>query len=64
VIAKGLDVVPIPGTTSISRLEENVGAFSVSLNESEISEIESLVPEAVGERYPEAMKSSLFNHRL
>jgi aryl-alcohol dehydrogenase-like predicted oxidoreductase len=51
-LAQGPDVVPIPGTKSRTRLEENLGAADVTLTEAELSELELPVS---GERYPEAM---------
>lgn len=47
------DVVPIPGTSSIERLEENAGAAEVRLTREELEEIERVSPKgsAVGERY-------------
>lgn len=54
VMAKGDDIIPIPGTKKISRLEENIGALNVVLSQEDIVAIESAVPpEAVaGDRYP------------
>lgn len=51
-LAQGEQVVPIPGTKSRKRLEENLGAADVALTEAELSELE--VP-VTGDRYPEAM---------
>ena len=47
------DVVPIPGTSSVERLEENAGAAEVRLTREELEEIERVSPKgsAVGERY-------------
>ncbi len=61
VLAKGDDIIPIPGTKKVSRLEENVGALSISLSADEITAIERAVPpEAVaGARYPETSASTL-----
>ncbi|MGX7347145.1 aldo/keto reductase [Acetobacter pasteurianus] len=47
-------IVPIPGTTKINRLEENIGATSVTLSEEELLKMDmalSRIP-VVGERYP------------
>lgn len=58
-LAQGDDVVPIPGTKKISRLEENAGAASVHLTPQELSEIDQAFPPgaAAGPRYvEEAMK--------
>jgi Predicted oxidoreductases (related to aryl-alcohol dehydrogenases) len=44
--------VPIPGTKSRTRLEENLAAVDVQLTEAELAELELPVS---GERYPEGM---------
>lgn len=51
-------IVPIPGTTKLSRLEENIGAAAVELTSQDLSEIESAASEITvqGERYPESME--------
>nr|WP_162450455.1 aldo/keto reductase [Phytoactinopolyspora mesophila] len=49
VLAQGEDVVPIPGTKRRRYLEENVAAVDVKLDESELRELEAVVPQ--GERY-------------
>jgi aryl-alcohol dehydrogenase-like predicted oxidoreductase len=59
VLAQGEDIVPIPGTKRRSRLEENVGAVDVALGDDELREIADALPEAVGERYPEAMMQTV-----
>ncbi|KAH6639134.1 NADP-dependent oxidoreductase domain-containing protein [Boeremia exigua] len=55
-MAQGEDIFPIPGTTKVERLKENLGAFNVSLSEQEEKEIRGMVEAADvgGERYPEA----------
>ncbi len=47
--------MPIPGTTKIERLKENVGAASVELTPSDLREIESAASKITieGARYPE-----------
>jgi aryl-alcohol dehydrogenase-like predicted oxidoreductase len=47
-------IAPIPGTTKLHRLEENVGAASVELGASELAEIETALQQIriVGDRYP------------
>jgi aryl-alcohol dehydrogenase-like predicted oxidoreductase len=47
-------VVPIPGTTKAGRLDENVGAFGVSLSADDLATIDAVMPPAAGTRYPEA----------
>lgn len=51
-------IVPIPGTTKLSRLDENLGAVSVELTLEDLREIESAASkiEIQGERYPEALE--------
>jgi aryl-alcohol dehydrogenase-like predicted oxidoreductase len=48
-------IVPIPGTTKLDRLEENIGAESVSFTSDELKEIETAASEIKprGERYSE-----------
>jgi aryl-alcohol dehydrogenase-like predicted oxidoreductase len=48
-------IVPIPGTTKITRLEENIGAAKVVLSSQDLSEIEAAVSkiEVQGHRYSE-----------
>ena len=56
-LAKGDDVVPIPGTKRRTYLEENIAAAHITLDPAEVEELDTLfTPEAVsGERYPEDM---------
>ncbi len=51
-------IVPIPGTTKLSRLEENLGAAALELTTDDLSEIDSAASkiEIQGERYPEALE--------
>ena len=51
-------IVPIPGTTKLSRLEENIGAASVTLTSEELKEINTALEKikVVGERYPEELE--------
>lgn len=55
-LARGRDVVPIPGTKRRKYLEENVGSLDVELTEEDLRRIEEAAPAgaAAGERYPEA----------
>jgi aryl-alcohol dehydrogenase-like predicted oxidoreductase len=47
-------IVPIPGTTKLHRLKENVGAASVELTEEDLRQIEAAVSQikVQGDRYP------------
>ena len=51
-------IVPIPGTTKLHRLEENLGATDVELSAKDLKEIESAFStiEVQGERYPESLQ--------
>ncbi|MBA3318419.1 MAG: aldo/keto reductase [Gemmatimonadales bacterium] len=51
------DVIPIPGTSSVSRLEENAGAAEVRLTVEDLDRIERIAPKgaAAGARYDPAM---------
>jgi aryl-alcohol dehydrogenase-like predicted oxidoreductase len=59
-LAKGEDVVPIPGTKRVSYLEENVAAADLSLGADVVAELDAL-GEAAGARYPEAMMGAVGN---
>ncbi|KAG6519361.1 probable aldo-keto reductase 2 [Zingiber officinale] len=52
---QGSDVCPIPGTTKIENLKQNIGALSVKLTPEEMAELESYASVDVvkGDRYPE-----------
>ena len=52
-------IVPIPGTTKLHRLQENLGAAAVELTASDLAEIESAVSgiEVQGARYPAELAS-------
>jgi aryl-alcohol dehydrogenase-like predicted oxidoreductase len=51
-------IVPIPGTTKLGRLEENIGALSIELTSDDLREIESAASKikVQGERYPEQLQ--------
>jgi aryl-alcohol dehydrogenase-like predicted oxidoreductase len=55
-LAQGPEVVAIPGTKRLDRLQENLGALSVSLTPADVARIGEAVPKgaAAGPRYPEA----------
>ena len=63
VMAKGEDIVPIPGTKSPRRLEENAAAAEIELSAEDIEELDSAIsPEAVrGTRYTDEMMGLLNN---
>jgi aryl-alcohol dehydrogenase-like predicted oxidoreductase len=51
-------IVPIPGTTKLSRLEENVGGASIELTADDLREIDEAAAKipVEGDRYPEAIE--------
>jgi len=51
-------IVPIPGTTKLARLEENLGAVNIHLTPDDLREIETAASKikVQGERYPEALQ--------
>jgi len=53
VLAQGEDVVPIPGTTRVKNLEENVAALDVELTDEDLRDLEAVFPKgaAAGDRY-------------
>jgi aryl-alcohol dehydrogenase-like predicted oxidoreductase len=53
-------VVPIPGTTKLHRLEENISSASLILTSEELNNIHSALEKikVVGDRYPEALEKS------
>ncbi|HEY5479393.1 MAG TPA: aldo/keto reductase [Gaiellaceae bacterium] len=55
VLAQGDDVVPIPGTTSVSHLEQNVAAMEIELTDEDLLRIEQAFPRGTtaGMRYPD-----------
>jgi aryl-alcohol dehydrogenase-like predicted oxidoreductase len=60
VLAKGADLVPIPGTKRRKYLEENAAAADIRLTPQEVTELEAAVPqsEIAGDRYaPAGMKN-------
>ncbi len=51
-------IVPIPGTTKLHRLDENIGALSVELTADDLREIDSAAAKITvqGARYPEKLE--------
>ena len=51
-------IVPIPGTTKLHRLEENIGSINVEFTDDELQEIDNASSEikVQGERYPEQLQ--------
>jgi aryl-alcohol dehydrogenase-like predicted oxidoreductase len=57
-LAKKPWIVPIPGTTKLHRLEENIGAVHVQLSPDELRELETVASKipVQGARYPEELQ--------
>ena len=51
-------IVPIPGTTRLERLEENIGAAAVELTADDVNELDAATAKITvqGDRYPEALE--------
>jgi aryl-alcohol dehydrogenase-like predicted oxidoreductase len=60
VLAQKPWIVPIPGTTKLHRLEENLGAAAISFSPAELEELTAASEQVkiVGERYPESMEQA------
>jgi aryl-alcohol dehydrogenase-like predicted oxidoreductase len=58
---QGEDIVPIPGTRRISRLDENAGAARIELTRAEIAKIDTVLAEfpIAGARYPAASMATV-----
>ena len=60
-LARGEDIVPIPGTRNIKRLEENLASTRVKLTDGDLDRLDAVLPPgaASGTRYPEAAMKAL-----
>ena len=60
-LARAPDIVPIPGTSSIARLDENAKAVDVKLTPKEVEQLSNVIPQgaAAGARYAASMMASL-----
>jgi pyridoxine 4-dehydrogenase len=54
-------IVPIPGTTKLHRLEENIGAASLQLSDSDLAAIATALQQikVVGDRYPANLQNAV-----
>ena len=61
VLAKGEDLIPIPGTKRRKYLEENAAAVDIRLTSADVAELEAAVPEneIAGERYAAAAMKAI-----
>jgi aryl-alcohol dehydrogenase-like predicted oxidoreductase len=53
VLARGEDIIPVPGTRRVEHLQENLGAMSVALDDQDMARLDEIMPRgaAAGERY-------------
>lgn len=60
-VSQKVEMVPIPGTTKLHRLEENLGAANIELTADDLREIDSAVSklDIQGERYPAAAQKMI-----
>ncbi|KAK4869982.1 hypothetical protein LT330_005706 [Penicillium expansum] len=60
-LAQGPDIIPIPGTKSPARMDENAASAVLHLSDQEVQEIRSLVEKVQihGDRYPAAAMATL-----
>ena len=59
VLARGDDLVPIPGTKRRTYLEQNAGSIDVELTADDLARIDAELPQPAGERYDEAGMASV-----
>lgn len=59
VLARGEDVVPIPGTRRRQRLDENLDALEVVLSPEDLAELEPLAARVAGDRYLPALMATV-----
>ena len=61
-LAKGNDIVPIPGSKRRARVEENSAAADVALSAQDVTSLDAIVPPGVaaGERYPPRSMSTVY----
>jgi len=60
-LAKGAGVIPLPGSRSPSRIDENLAALQLRLNDAELAELDGafVVGSVAGARYPEALMAAI-----
>ncbi|MDQ4060394.1 MAG: aldo/keto reductase [Pseudomonadota bacterium] len=61
VLSRGTDIVPIPGTRRLEKLEENIGALSVRLSPEDLRDLDRVAPVGVaqGDRYAAPMMAHI-----
>jgi aryl-alcohol dehydrogenase-like predicted oxidoreductase len=58
-LSRGDEVLPIPGTRRVERLEENAAAAAIQLDAAEAQALAERLPEAQGSRYPAASMAAV-----
>lgn len=60
-LAQGDDIIPIPGTTRVAHLEENLGAAALRPDASVLARVSALIGEhsVAGKRYPDATQAEI-----
>jgi Aldo/keto reductase family len=61
-LAQGIDVVPVPGTRRVARVEENTAADAVVLTSKQLSRLGRMIP-AIGARHDDASMASIDRRR-
>ena len=58
---KGKDIIPIPGTTSIEHLKDNIGSINLTLTPQSLLQIDEIMAKSpiIGERYNEATQAEI-----
>ncbi|MCD7466370.1 hypothetical protein HAX54_002994 [Datura stramonium] len=66
VLHQGDDIVPIPGTTKIKNLHDNIGSVRVKLTEEDVKELSDAVPigEVAGQRIGEALYKTSYKFSI
>ncbi len=61
-LAQGPDIVPIPGTKRVERVDENLGALDVALSPDDVTKLSAALPPgaAAGTRYAEAQLRAVY----
>jgi aryl-alcohol dehydrogenase-like predicted oxidoreductase len=59
VLARGEDIVPIPGSRRLEAVKENNAALDITLTPTELAELDSSLPAVKGDRYAAPMMATL-----
>ena len=62
VLTQGENIIPIPGSTAVHRIEENLGALNVSFTQTELADIDRFIEETEvkGARYGKQQEKFLW----